>query len=413
VNATNLTRLFLLIAVFALAASVRLWIAGSYAAVPIADAADYHRLAVGLANGSGYINEAGAATAWRPPGYPAFLAGLYSLFGASVRAATFAQALLGAATVLLIVALGWILIGWHESVVAGFIAAIYPSLTWLSRLLLSENLALFLIVASLCLAAIVLRSPRVWLAALLGIVLGFSLLVRGANLLFAIVLLAGVIVALARGNTNWKRIATIAFVAIAAITVTMLPWTVRNYRVFGAFVPVATQDGFGLYASYWPPVRNGRIIWGTLPGKEDPNVETASRLTDEVAQSKYFQRVTFQGLRDEPGRFFRLIPSKMISLVVPLDWEILPHPVGSGRKVNWGYILIVLPALAGFILVWRNRRPGQWLLWVIPILVLVQTVLFYGSPRFRLAAEPIAILLASVALVRGWAFLKNRRALLR
>jgi len=52
-------------------------------------------------------------------------------------------------------------------------------------------------------------------------------------------------------------------------------------------------------------------------------------------------------------------------------------------------------------------------LWVVPVLVLVQTIVFYGSPRFRLPAEPIAILYASVGLVHAWGFLKNRFALLR
>jgi hypothetical protein len=65
------------------------------------------------------------------------------------------------------------------------------------------------------------------------------------------------------------------------------------------------------------------------------------------------------------------------------------------------------------MLLGRNPRANQWLLWVVPMLVLFQTVFFYGSPRFRLPAEPIAILLASVGLSRGWGFLKKRRVLLR
>src|SRR5262249_17337755 len=199
--------------------------------------------------------------------------------------------------------------------------------------------------------------------------------------------------------------------AAAAFVTVLTPWTVRNYRLFHRFVPVATQEGLTLYASYWPPIKNGKLIWGTLPGTGDPNVAAAAALKDEVTASEYLKQVTLQRLRAQPGYFFRLIPSKMISLLVPLDWEILTHPVGSERKVNFGYLLIALPALFGFILLWRNPRSSQWLLWVVPILVLVQTIIFYGSPRFRLPAEPLAILLASVSLARGWAFLKNRLAL--
>ena len=194
--------------------------------------------------------------------------------------------------------------------------------------------------------------------------------------------------------------------------IVLTPWTVRNYRVFHRFVPVATQEGLTLYGSYWPPVKNGKFIWGTLPGIEDPVIATANKSPDEAAASKYLQRTTVERLRDQPTYFFRVIPSKMISLLVPLDWEILTHPIGTGRKVNWGYILMTLPALFGFILLWRNPRSNQWLLWVLPILVLVQTIVFYGSPRFRLPAEPIAILCASVGLAHAWGFLKNRHGLL-
>lgn len=258
-----------------------------------------------------------------------------------------------------------------------------------------------------------LKSRRVWCLVLFGAVGGLNTLVRGGNLVLPIMLVAGLLmVAPRRRPADWKQLLGAVLLAAATFVVVLTPWTVRNFRVFHRFVPVATQEGLTLYGSYWPPIKNGKLIWGMLPGPEDPNVATANNLGDEVAASKYLQYVTLARLREQPGYFFRVIPAKMMSLLVPLDWEILTHPVGAGRKVNWGYLLITLPALLGFMLLWRNPRSNQWLLWVLPILVLVQTIIFYGSPRFRLPAEPMAILLASVSLARGWGFLKNRLVLL-
>jgi 4-amino-4-deoxy-L-arabinose transferase-like glycosyltransferase len=381
---------------------------------PIADAADYHQIAASLADGRGYVNAAGKPTAWRPPGYPAFLSLIYRIGGPSVLAATLVQAFAGALTVLMLMLFGSTILGHLETAIAGVIAALYPVLVWLPRLLLSENLSLLLTLTTLWSVAMYLKSRRSGWLVLFGAVGGLNTLVRGGNLALPILLGAGLlIVAFRRKHMHWKPLTRGLLLATAAFVLVLTPWTIRNYGVFHRFIPVATQEGLTLYGSYWPPVKNGRLIWGTLPGPEDPNIAAANSLADEPAASKYLQHVTLERLHQQPSYFFRVIPSKMISLLVPLDWEILPHPIGSARKVNWGYLLIALPALLGFLLLWRTPRTGQWLLWVVPILVLAQTIIFYGSPRFRLPAEPIAILLASVSLSCGWGFLKNRLALLR
>jgi hypothetical protein len=262
--------------------------------------------------------------------------------------------------------------------------------------------------------AMYLKSRRVLWLAMFGVVAGMNTLVRGGKLVLPILLGGGLlIVTFKRPSMNWQQTSAGLMLAAALFAIVLTPWTVRNYRLFQRFVPVATQEGLTLYASYWPPVKNGKLIWGTLPGTEDPNVAAAAQTGDEVAVSKFLEHVTIQRLRANPTYFFRLIPSKMLSLLVPLDWEILTHPIGSGRKVNFGYFLIAVFALFGFVLLWRKPRANQWLLWVIPILVLFQAIFFYGSPRFRLPAEPIAIVLAAIAFVVAWGFLKRRLRLLR
>ena len=399
--------------IFAAALGVRGCAVLSQPETPIADAADYHQIAASLADGRGYVNTAGQSTAWRPPGYPAFLALIYRLTGPSVVAATIVQSFVGALTVLMLILFASTLLNHIETVIAGVIAAAYPGFVWLPRLLLSENLSLLLTLTTLWAVAMYLKSPRVKWLVLFGAIGGLNTLVRGGNLVLPIMLGAGLlIIAVRRKSDEWKRLSSGLLLALAAFVVLVTPWTIRNYRVFHRFVPIATQGGLTLYASYWPPVKNGKFIWGNLPGTEDPNISAANSLRDEVAASKYLQHTTVERLRKQPTYFFRIIPSKMISLLVPLDWEVLSHPIGTGRKVNWGYILIAIPALFGFILLWRSPRKNQWLLWVIPGLVLVQTIVFYGSPRFRLPAEPIAILCASVGLARAWGFLKNRHGLL-
>ena len=95
-------------------------------------------------------------------------------------------------------------------------------------------------------------------------------------------------------------------------------------------------------------------------------------------------------------------------MLVPLDWEIFAHAPGTTKSLNIGYLLILLPALIGFIAMLRERVPYQWLLWIVPGLVLLQSILFYGSPRFRLPAELIAIIPTAAGVSIIWQFFKRR-----
>ena len=399
-GAARRRRWLLLAALFLLAFLLRLYAAAAYAAEPSADAADYQRLAEGLAAGRGYVSEDGLPTAWRPPGYPAFLACVYAVAGPSVHAATVVQAALGGFTVLLLAALGGVVAGRREGLLAGLLAALYPGFFWLPRLLLSENLALFLLLAALCAAAALARAWRPWCALGMGLLLGVGTLVRGPNILFTFVLLLWL-----GGHFGWRRwrhaLMAVAL-ACAGFLAVLLPWTVRNYQVFHRPVLVATQDGMGLYASFWPPQKGGRPVWGALPGGEDPAVAEAQRAGDEVAVARRLQQIALERLREHPGHFFSVIPSKLLSLAAPFDWETFPHAPGESRSPNPIYVLVLIPAMLGLLALRRRGAPLRSLLWVAPAAVLVQALITYGSPRFRLPGETSALVWAAAALVWVW-----------
>ena len=290
-----------LIGILLLAVALRAYGVLSHPVAPNADAADYHRLAIGLVEGRGYVNDEGAPTAWRPPAYPVFLAGVYKIVGVSVVRATIVQAILGGLTVLMLTVLGAMMLGWRRALIAGVIAAVYPAFVWLPRLLLSENLSLFLLLLSLVAVTLYFRTSRIAWMIVFGVLCAVNTLVRGSNLFLPIATAIGLLIAQRR---NWKQlVAPLSAMAVVFI-LTLVPWTIRNYRVFHEPIPIATQDGLTLYGSYWPPQKNGRLIWGTLPGNEDPAILAAGQTGDEVSASRYLNQLTLQRLRENPGFFF-------------------------------------------------------------------------------------------------------------
>ena len=290
-----------LLGILLLAVAFRAYGVWSHPAVPVGDGEDYHQLATRLVEGRGYVNAAGMPTAWRPPVYPIFVAGVYKIGGVNVERATIVQVILGGLTVLMLTALGAMILGWPRALIAGVIAAVYPAFVWLPRLLLSENLSLFLMLVSLSAIILYLRTSRIIWIVVFGVLCALNSLVRGGNLFLPMVVALGLLLLHWR---NWKQLVTPLLVMTVAFVVTLLPWTIRNYRVFHHVVPIATQDGLTLYGSYWPPERNSRLIWGTLPGDEDPAIRIAEQTGDEVSASTYLNHVTRERLREKPAFFF-------------------------------------------------------------------------------------------------------------
>lgn len=398
-----------LLLIFAIAFGIRLWAITAYPAEPVSDAADYHRLASGLAGGLGYVNADGVPTAWRPPGYPLFLAAVYVVTGPQVGAARIVQAGLGSVTAILIALLGFLFAGRRAGVIAGLLAAIYPGFFWLPRVLFSENVSLFLITAVLGCAVVAVRKRSWRWAMLLGLLLGVSILVRGTNLMVAGLIIIGFVVSFWKNRVPFRSTASIILLIVAGLVLVMAPVAIRNYRLFHRFIPIATQDGVTFYSSYWPPQKNGKLVWGNLASDDDPVVRESKNQGDEAQVSQYYNRITTGRLRNDPGHFFRVLPSKLISLAAPFDWEWFPHRAGYSRSFNWAYVLVLPFAFAGAWLLWRRRVADQWLLWIVPISVVIQAVIFYGSPRFRLPAELVAIVMGAVSISAIYEFWISRR----
>jgi 4-amino-4-deoxy-L-arabinose transferase-like glycosyltransferase len=132
-------------------------------AQPVSDFAWYDQVARDLATGVGYAISGGKPTAYRPPAYPLFLAGIYHLINDSLLAGRLGNAFLGAATVLMTYYLARRNFSHREAVWGAALVAFTPSLILYSGLHASENLAIPLILATmLCFQIGVDQNHRGW-----------------------------------------------------------------------------------------------------------------------------------------------------------------------------------------------------------------------------------------------------------
>ncbi|MEQ8329601.1 MAG: glycosyltransferase family 39 protein [Longimicrobiales bacterium] len=385
------------VAVLVLALALRLGVALAWAPPLEADPADYHRLSVGLVEGAGYVDADGRPTAWRPPLYPGMVAGIYAVVGPRPAAVRIVQALMGTATVALVMRMGFLLLGGTGGLLAGALAAVQPGHVFGVSRLLSETLFAFLFVATV-LALCELRragAHRFGWALAAGALMGMGALARGVFLLFPLAVVPALVLwpggAGAGGQTRpWQSGVRDAAVMMLAFVVILTPWTLRNARALDAFVPVATQGGTTLWAGNHPPGGTG---FGLLV--DDATTRAASALPEAEA-SAYLVDAQLAEWRADPMRLVRMIPVKTAFLWAPIDWEIGP----VYGAFDPAYAFVALWALVALVLVVRDaeRRRGRlrrtWPLWSTVAYVQGMAWLFYGSPRFRL---PLDLLLAVAA----------------
>jgi 4-amino-4-deoxy-L-arabinose transferase-like glycosyltransferase len=202
-------------------------------------------------------------TAFRPPGCPYLLAGIYSLSGVEraktptrLRAGRIANALVGTAIVALIGVLCAQLFDRRVALVAMALGAVYLPLILVGGSLMSEPLFAALLLGAQAAAIQHRRSAHRYRWALLAGVLGGLAILTRAN---AAILLAPLVVGVwdARPRWSWPALAPPAAL-VAVVLAAVAPWTIRNAVVFDSFVPLSTQLGTALAGTYNDVARSDR-----------------------------------------------------------------------------------------------------------------------------------------------------------
>lgn len=362
---------------------------------PESDPAEYDRLAWGLAQGHGYVNEDGAPTAFRPVGYPAFLAAIYVVFGHSFLAAGLANALLGTLSVALTYRLAREFLSSRLSLTAAGAVALLPShIMSFTASLWTETLHTALVLGMLIAVCHLVRHPTRKNAALLGFVLGVSVYVRSILMLFpiAIALLLAI-----RGGAKKGTAVTLAGIALLASLLTISPWTVRNYLAMDEFILTSTNAGKIFYMANGPGATGE---YRDLPEGVFSDLSEIDAYRDGI-------RLGFQNIVNDPVGQIRILPNKFFHLWASDRYNmgpgILPESYRGFIPILWvvaqGYwtLIVIGAALAA---VTRPIR-GYWLTSpaaILPLTLFYWTafhMIFNGEGRYHAQMIPVVIIIAA------------------
>jgi 4-amino-4-deoxy-L-arabinose transferase-like glycosyltransferase len=402
------------VALVTLALVLRLGFVGATSEyTPAGDAADYDLHAAYIVSQGVYpptrYATPGSPSAFRPPGWPHFMAGVYEVTGKRWNAARTASAFLGAAAVLLIFLIGEAAMGRRAGLAAGWIAAVYPPFVFLSGALISENLFVPLVLGAVYAAMRGGRSPhRIRWALAAGALCGLAALTR-TNGLLVLLPVAIALLPRERPRLSPRALAAPGLAAIAA-ALAIAPWTIRNAAAFGELVPVSTQSGYTLAGAYNAesaadgPARAATRIPAALPELRDlfraadmDEPELDGELRDRALDFAVDRpRHVLTALRLNSLRQFGLAGDPSFTDAWNRERDLTDARRALAGAGLLAVLILVLVALA--------RRPGRatvraaplWL-WLVPLLLFASTAPILGNPRYRLAVDPFLILAAGAA----------------
>ncbi|HVO22621.1 MAG TPA: tetratricopeptide repeat protein [Candidatus Margulisiibacteriota bacterium] len=323
------------------------------------------------------------------PGYPYAVAAVYALCGHSVTAVAVVQALLDAATCMLLAVLGGRWFGARAGLIAGGLAAVYGPLIYFAGQMLPSTLFVFTAVAALAAGAFgaVTAAGCLWAAALL---------VRSEIVLAIPFVLFDV----------WSRGGRGALVRIAAPVVLSVALMVGfNAAGSGRFVLFTTSGGVNLWLGNNPHADGvNPFIYGPL---ESVTEEVRAQATTGVEADRIFRRHAVTFIRDSPGDALRLLWKKLL-------WTLSDRELPNTDDIEWvtahswlfwrpvfplSFGMLLPLACAGAVVVGRQWRQCASLAGLF-ITGLVTGVVFFTNARFRLILVPPVSLLAAVALDR-------------
>jgi hypothetical protein len=380
----------------------------------------------------------------RLPGYPAFLAVIFRVFGIGNFTAVFwTQIVIDLLICWLVFLFVRDRVSLRAAHIALWLAALCPFTATYVAAPLTETLSIFcvalgILAASRCLDQRFTRWP--WLFAL-AFALGYAILLRPDGGLLAAAIIGWLCWHFSRSDPTRRFVFTrLAVVALLAL-LPLAPWTLRNWRLFHVFEPLApryandpgelTESGYKSWTKTWfvDAASNEEFYWcaddcaldiNLLPKRafdsSDQRDRTADLLDDyndsqtvSPALDSRFAALAAERNRAHPVRTHLLLPiARLADMWLRPRTELFPTPArwwewrAHPRPSLFALVYAVLNAaylalaIAAFI---RRRVPlaGMLLAYVVLRCLLLLT-LENAEPRYTLECFPIVIIAAACAL---------------
>jgi len=401
----------------------------------------------------------------RLPGYPAFLAAVFTLAGdpPGMRPVMYAQLLVDLLTCLLIARLALALFSERVAWTAFLLAAMCPFTANYVALPLTETLSILATAAAVLGAVLGLQEmARVrtgawnWIGC--GIATAFAILLRpdGMLLLMALGVYLGWRLLRADGASTRWAITRAGLIVLFLAVLPLVPWTIRNQIVFHQFQPLAPRyantpeefvaHGYNRWVRTWiadyvsvedffwkmPAEGEGEAVDAALlPERAYDSAEQraqtvaliadynrAHRITPELDQR--FAALARERIGDAPLRYYFWLPALRMADVwlrprtemLPLEprWWEFDDPPESAMAIALGLLNLFFVGAAVFAACRHRALPGvACLVTIVAVRTLFLGTMENPEPRYTLECYPLVLGLAAAAIAQVGARLRSHK----
>lgn len=364
-------------------------------------------IAASLARGQGFsspLRVPTGPTAWMTPVYPLLLATVFRYLGIytfrSFVAAVLLNILFAALTCVPIYYAGKRIGGAGVGAGAAWLWAIFPNAILIPfesiwDACLSALLAATILWATLALAQSSSRRARDWCA--YGFLWGVTLMTNPTLVSLLPLLLVWLAYHAYKEARPWLLN---PLLALGVAVLCCVPWTVRNYDAFHTFVPLRSALGLQLWVGNNPQSTSAQT--NLLHPLNNQNERARYVAMGEIAYMRQKQREAIAYMLSDPQREANLTANRFVAF-----WTGgTPHPVKDFEQIRspwFRYVLIFnicagIGAVLGIVLLVSRRSRFAFPLGVFPLVFPWAYYLSVALPRYRLAIDPVVLLLAAIAL---------------
>jgi hypothetical protein len=375
--------------------------------------AEYGVVAENLVAGKGFVGGGWLGpegpTALNVPVYSLFLASfLYLHVPLPYLWIEMFQALLSASLILLIPEILRLLTGGRKGyLISACLTAVYPPFIYFPKQISPAIFATFFTALSLWCCLDLFEQPRVSRAVVAGFFWGIAVQVEPIALAIVPTMLGVRWLFSNRGRSVPANLGQSVLIAALVGMGMLAPWTIRNQRVFGHFIPLKTSFGLNFWMGNNPAAtghqytEDGKPIVSTI----DPQTLSVLASMDEASRYQYLQREGMDWIRSHPDRFAELTLKRVyyfwvMSPTFLVTTENIQEPLLLYYLRMWLQIPVLLLAAVGGVLAYRNRERRLLvaaLSWMV-VFTAPYAISVAGNTRFRLPAEPALLLLGGYGI---------------
>src|SRR6185436_3756977 len=179
------------------------------------------------------------------PGYAIYIAGIYKLLGMDYFSVQLVQNAMNSIAPLLIFLIAGRVLTWPVGIIAGLITAVWHHFAYYSNVILPDSVCVLPILAAVYLLEATERGrPRSWwVYAAAGAMSGLSVWIRPNTLMLGLLLTLALPLVSIRRRQTLKRSWLIGVTSLLVVA----PITLRNYVLYGEFIPVSINTGIVLW----------------------------------------------------------------------------------------------------------------------------------------------------------------------